>query len=168
MNENLWAPWRIKYIERAPGETSPGGSGNIFVDLPSEDNDRANLILYRGTTAFVILNAYPYTSGHLMVAPYRQTNDLPSMTDAELLEIHQLVARAIKWITAAFNPQGFNVGVNIGSAGGAGIPIHLHWHVVPRWNGDTNFMTTVGEVRVMPHTLQESFDKLMDAIQNDA
>ncbi len=162
MNENLWAPWRMKYIEKADG-----GSGNIFVDLPAANDDRKNLILVRGLTAFVILNAYPYTSGHLMIATYRQTNDLPSMTDAELLEINQLTAKSVKWIQAAFNPQGFNIGLNIGSAGGAGIPIHLHWHVVPRWHGDTNFMTTVGEVRVMPLTLEESYDKLMEAIRND-
>lgn len=162
MNENLWAPWRMKYIEKADG-----GSGNIFVDLPAANDDRKNLILVRGLTAFVILNAYPYTSGHLMIATYRQTNDLPSMSDAELLEINQLTAKSVKWLQAAFNPQGFNIGLNIGSAGGAGIPIHLHWHVVPRWHGDTNFMTTVGEVRVMPLTLEETYDKVMEAIRND-
>jgi ATP adenylyltransferase len=163
MNENLWAPWRIKYIERAEG-----GTGNIFVDLPAANDDKKNLILFRGETCFVMLNAYPYTSGHLMIATYRQTNDLTSMSDAELLEINRLVARSIGWLKIAFNPQGFNVGVNVGSAAGAGIPIHLHWHVVPRWSGDTNFMTTVGEVRVMPHTLEDTFDKLTEIIRNDA
>ena len=162
MNENLWAPWRMKYIEKA------GESGNIFMDLPAANDDRANLILYRGKTAFVMLNAYPYTSGHLLIAPYRQTNDLPSMTDAELLEIHQLQAKSVRWLQTAYNPQGFNIGVNIGSASGAGIPIHLHWHVVPRWSGDTNFMTTIGEIRVMPSTLEDSYDKLMEIIRNDA
>lgn len=163
MNENLWAPWRMKYIEKASG-----GSGNIFVDLPAENDDRKNLILFRGKTCFVMLNAFPYTSGHLMVATYRQTNEMPSMSDDELLEINQLVARAITWLQKAFNPQGFNVGVNVGSAAGAGIPIHLHWHVVPRWSGDTNFMTTVGEVRVQPLTLEETYDKLRGIIENDA
>ena len=162
MNENLWAPWRMKYIAK------PEGSGNIFVDLPNAGDDRTNLILHRGTNAFILLNAFPYTSGHLMVATYRQTNDLPGMTDAELLEINQLVAKSVKWLQTAFNPNGFNIGVNVGSAAGAGIPIHLHWHVVPRWNGDTNFMTTVGEVRVMPLTLEETYDKLIDIIRNDA
>ncbi len=161
MNENLFAPWRMKYIDRA------GGSGNIFVDLVAENEDEKNGILYRGKHAFVILNAFPYTSGHLMVAPYRETNDLPSMTDEELLEINQLVARSVKWLTTAFNPQGFNIGVNVGSAAGAGIPIHIHWHVVPRWNGDTNFMTTVGEVRVQPLTLEEAYAKLKGIIDND-
>lgn len=153
----------MKYIEKAGG-----GSGNIFVDLPAENDDRKNLILFRGKTCFVMLNAFPYTSGHLMVATYRQTNEMPSMSDDELLEINQLVARAIAWLQKAFNPQGFNVGVNVGSAAGAGIPIHLHWHVVPRWSGDTNFMTTVGEVRVQPLTLEETYDKLRGIIEHDA
>ena len=157
MNENLWAPWRMKYIAK------PEGSGNIFVDLPSAGDDRTSLILYRGASAFVLLNAYPYTSGHLMIAPYRQTNDLPNMTDAELLEINQLVAKSVKWLQTAFKPHGFNVGLNIGSAAGAGIPIHLHWHVVPRWDGDTNFMTTVAEARVLPEALDDTWSKLRAA-----
>jgi ATP adenylyltransferase len=152
----------MKYIEK------PGGSGNIFVDLPAANDDRTNLILYRGKFAFILLNAYPYTNGHLMIAPFRQTNDLPTMTDEELLEINQLLAKSVKWLQTAFNPHGFNIGVNIGSAAGAGIPIHLHWHVVPRWSGDTNFMTTVGEVRVMPLTLEDTYDKLQEIIKNDA
>ena len=162
MSENLWAPWRMKYIEK------PGGSGNIFVELPAANDDRTNLILYRGKSAFILLNAYPYTNGHLMIAPFRQTNDLPTMTDEELLEINQLLAKSVKWLQTAFNPHGFNIGVNIGSAAGAGIPIHLHWHVVPRWSGDTNFMTTVGEVRVMPLTLEDTYDKLQEIIKNDS
>jgi ATP adenylyltransferase len=162
MNENLWAPWRMKYVEKS------GGSGNIFVELPAENDDRKNYILYRGQTCFVMMNAYPYTNGHLMIATYRQTNDLPTMTDDELLEINQLTAKSIKWLQQAFNPQGFNIGVNVGSAAGAGIPVHLHWHIVPRWNGDTNFMTTVGEVRVMPLTLDQSYDKLIEIIRNDS
>ena len=162
MNENLWAPWRMKYISKA------GGSGNIFVDLVSENNDETNLILLRGKTCFMMLNAFPYTSGHLMVAPYRETNDLTSMSDEELLEIHQFVAKAVKWLQVVFNPQGFNIGVNVGSAAGAGIPVHLHWHVVPRWSGDTNFMTTIGEVRVQPLTLEETYSRMKEAIDRDA
>jgi ATP adenylyltransferase len=161
MNENLWAPWRLKYVEKA------GSSGNIFLDLPAQNDDRKNFILVRGETAFVLLNAFPYTSGHLMVAPYRQTHEFHLMSDQELLEINQLLAKSVRWLKEAYNPDGFNVGLNIGSAAGAGIPIHLHWHVVPRWSGDTNFMTTIGEVRVMPATLEESYDKLMEIIRND-
>lgn len=151
----------MQYIEKPKGD----GTGNIFVDLPNEGDDEKNLILLRGKHSFVILNAFPYTNGHLMVAPYRQTNDLPTMTDDELLEINQLVAKAVGWLKKVYNPDGFNVGVNLGSAAGAGIPIHIHWHIVPRWNGDTNFMTTVGEVRVMPQTLEESYRKIKAVIE---
>ena len=161
MPENLWAPWRLKYVE------NPSTSGNIFVELPARGDDKANLVLYRGETAFVILNAYPYTNGHLLIAPFRQTNDLPTMTDQELLEINQLVARSVKWISEVYKPDGFNIGVNLGKAAGAGIPEHIHWHVLPRWNGDTNFLTTVGDTRVMPQSLEDSYDRLREAIQRD-
>ncbi len=157
MPEILWAPWRLKYIERPK---DGGGSGDIFVDLPAQQDDRTNLILFRGTYAFIILNAYPYTNGHLMVAPFRQAANIEDLNDLELLEINQLVAQAIRWLKTCFKPDGFNVGVNLGSAAGAGIPVHVHWHIVPRWNGDTNFMTTVGDIRVMPQSLEETYDRL--------
>lgn len=162
MAERLWAPWRLSYIEKA----SDAGGGCIFVDLPAQANDRENLILYRGKTAFVMLNAFPYTNGHLMVAPYRHTAEMSELTDEELLEINQLVAKCLEWIKATYKPEGFNIGVNLGHAAGAGIPTHIHWHVVPRWAGDTNFMTTVGEVRVLPQSLPESYDRLRQAVEN--
>lgn len=161
MPGHLWAPWRLKYIEADSGR--PKDAGCIFVELPNQDNDEENLILHRGEHAFVIMNRYPYTNGHLMVAPYRHTADLGELSDAELLEIHQLVVKCTQWITRAYRPQGFNVGVNLGAAAGAGIPDHVHWHIVPRWSGDTNFMTTVGDVRVMPQSLAESYSRLMSA-----
>lgn len=160
MSEILWAPWRFSYIASASKT-----DGCIFVDLPAQDNDRDNLILYRGKHAFVILNAFPYTSGHLMIAPYRHTADLQELTDDELLEINQLVVKVVGWLTAAYNPDGFNIGANLGSAAGAGIPTHIHWHVVPRWAGDTNFMTTVGEVRVLPQTLLDTYDRLSKIVE---
>lgn len=155
MAEHLWAPWRLRYIE---GASEPGGC--IFCDLPKQSADRENLILFRGTTAFVIFNRYPYTNGHLMVAPYRHTCDLADLSDDELLEIHQLVRDCTGWVKEAYQAQGFNLGVNLGSAAGAGIPGHVHWHIVPRWSGDTNFMTAVGETRVLPQSLEESYDRL--------
>jgi ATP adenylyltransferase len=164
MAEQLWAPWRMTYIEKPSTGTD---ELNIFVDLPAEDNDRENLILYRGQTAFVMLNAYPYTNGHLLIAPYRQTPNLEDLDDAELLEINQLLAKSIRWTKKCYNPDGFNVGINIGRAGGAGIPRHIHWHIVPRWSGDTNFMTTVGEVRVLPQTLSESYERLKEIADAD-
>lgn len=161
MAERLWAPWRLSYIEQA----SKTGTPNIFVELPAQDQDRDNLILHRGKTAFVMLNAFPYTNGHLMVAPYRHTADLGELEDDELLEISQLLALCLRWIRAAYHPDGFNIGVNLGRAAGAGIPTHIHWHVVPRWEGDTNFMTSVGEVRVLPQSLQDSYDRLRSVME---
>jgi ATP adenylyltransferase len=156
MPEYLWAPWRLEYIERA----EPSGGGCIFVDLPQQEDDRKNLILYRGDRAFVMLNMFPYTNGHLMVAPYKHTADMGELDDEELLEINRLVSRCTKWIGEAYRPDGFNIGVNLGKAAGAGIPTHIHWHIVPRWNGDTNYMTTVGGVRVLPQSLEDSYDRL--------
>lgn len=140
------------------------GSADIFVDLPAAGDDAANHILYRGRTAFVILNAFPYTSGHLMIAPYRAVPEPDGLTDDELLEINQLVARSTRWLRASHHAQGFNIGVNVGRAAGAGIPVHVHWHVVPRWEGDTNFMTTVADSRVIPQSLAETFAALKRTI----
>lgn len=158
MADQLWAPWRFQYISKAEDKNS---SGCIFVDLPAENKDSENLILYRGKTAFVILNRFPYTSGHLMVAPYKHTAILSELNDEELLEINQLVTKCTEWIQTAYKPQGFNIGVNLGSAGGAGIPSHVHWHIVPRWTGDTNFMTSIGELRVIPQSLEDSYELLL-------
>jgi ATP adenylyltransferase len=163
MAELLWAPWRLQYIER---ETPAGGC--IFVDLPAQENDRENLILHRGKHAFVMLNAFPYTNGHLMIAPYQHTSEMGELDDSTLLEINQLLAKCLRWVKAAYQPDGFNVGINLGRAAGAGIPDHIHWHVVPRWSGDTNFMTTIGEVRVLPQSLEESYDRLREVMARDA
>lgn len=154
----------MTYIEKP---TTGTGEINIFVDLPAQDNDKENLILFRGKTAFVMLNAYPYTNGHLLIAPYRQTPELDALNDEELLEINQLLAKGVRWIRKVYGPDGFNVGVNMGRAAGAGIPVHIHWHIVPRWNGDTNFMTTIGEVRVLPETLDRSYERLKEVADAD-
>lgn len=159
MADRLWAPWRIPYIEAAEPMT-----GCIFVELPAQQNDRENLILFRGERAFVIMNAFPYTNGHLMVAPYKHTADLSQLDDAELLEINQLVAACVEWIGECYRPDGYNIGVNLGKAAGAGIPTHVHWHIVPRWQGDTNFMTSIAEVRVLPQSLADSYDRLSAVI----
>ncbi len=166
MSERLWAPWRLSYIESAT--QVEGETGCIFVDLPAQDDDRNNLILYRGQHAFVMLNAYPYTNGHLMVAPYKHTADMGELNDDELLEINQLVAKCTRWIGKTYRPDGYNIGVNLGRAAGAGIPTHIHWHIVPRWEGDTNFMTVVGEVRVLPQSLEESYDRLRKAVIDES
>lgn len=157
MAEQLWATWRLKYIEGADAV-----SGCIFCDFPAQpsDNDRQNYILHRGEHAFIILNAYPYSNGHLMVVPYRHTATLDDYTDAELLEVMRLTRVGVRVLTAAFAPHGFNLGTNMGRVAGAGIAEHLHWHIVPRWNGDTNFMTVLGDVRVIPESLSNVYDRL--------
>jgi ATP adenylyltransferase len=164
MAERLWAPWRFEYVTKA---AKPQKDGCIFVELPASANDRENLILFRGERAFVMMNAFPYTNGHLMVAPYRHTALIEELDEEELLETSVLVARAVKWLKKAYDPQGFNIGANIGAAAGAGIPSHVHWHIVPRWSGDTNFMTTVGDVRVLPQSLPDSYDLLARIIAED-
>ncbi len=165
MPGQLWAPWRLRYLEDETLRIKTTPSGCFLLDLPAQTQDRENLILYRGQTAFVILNRYPYANGHLMVAPYQHTANMADLTDQELLEIHQLVARCVAWLTEAFRPHGFNIGVNLGSAGGAGVPTHLHWHIVPRWEADTNFMTVVGETRVIPLSLEDTYDRLAPLAQ---
>lgn len=165
MTEILWAPWRMSYVQRI---TTGKPGGDIFVDLPAEQDDAKNFILFRGHSAFVMLNAFPYASGHLLIAPFRQVPDIADMNDEELLEINQLVARCTRWLRSAYKPEGFNIGINMGNAAGAGIPVHIHWHVVPRWNGDVSFMTSIGNVRVMPQSLEDTYAKLREAIELDA
>jgi ATP adenylyltransferase len=165
MPEILWAPWRLSYVEKPT--TGKADSADIFLDLPAENEDPKNLILYRGKNAFMMMNAFPYTTGHLLIAPFRQVSDVVDLTDAELLEINQLVSKGVSLTRLAFRPDGFNIGVNLGRASGAGIPQHIHWHVVPRWSGDINFMTTVGGVRVMPQSLEEGYQRLARIIADD-
>lgn len=154
MTERIWAPWRLSYIEGSAAE------GCIFEQVLALGDDREGLVLHRGEAAFVMLNAFPYTNGHVMIAPYRHTADLSELGDEELLEVNRLVRDSVSWITLAYRPEGFNIGVNLGRVAGAGIPSHVHWHVVPRWGGDTNFMTTVGDARVLPQSLLDSYDRL--------
>jgi ATP adenylyltransferase len=154
--EPLWAPWRMAYIEEAVG--SP--TGCIFCDKPAAGDDEANLILARTELVLVMLNAFPYNPGHLMVAPVRHVGELEQMEPAELAETSDLLQRAIRALRGVSRPDGFNLGMNLGRVAGAGVPGHLHWHVVPRWNGDTNFMSAVGETRVLPESLQDTFAKL--------
>ncbi|MBI4729909.1 MAG: HIT domain-containing protein [Acidobacteria bacterium] len=152
--ERLWTPWRMEYIKRVERL-----EGCIFCDLPAraEAEDRASLILARRKLAFVIMNKFPYNSGHVMVAPFRHTADYADLTAEEHGQVDSLVARCIEGLRATMAPHGFNIGVNMGAAAGAGIADHVHVHVVPRWSGDTNFMTTVGEVKVLPQALDETW-----------
>jgi len=156
--KQIWAPWRIEYIMMEKP------SGCILCQKPKEADDRANYILYRGEKNFVILNTYPYNPGHVMVAPYRHIGDLVDMSDEELREHFEIVRKVSAAIRDAFSPQGFNIGINIGRAAGAGIEGHIHSHIVPRWQGDTNFMPVISDTRVLPEALASTYEKLKERI----
>ncbi len=152
--EQIWAPWRIEYIQMEKPE------GCILCDKPRQNKDALNYILYRGDKNFVIMNSYPYNPGHLMIAPYRHLASLEELTGDELHEHFEIVTRSIKLLRQVFNPGGFNIGINIGKIAGAGIDAHVHTHIVPRWQADTNFMPVISDVRVVPEALAETYKKL--------
>ena len=155
--ERLWTPWRMAYIkEHGSGERG----GCIFCDLPAEGDDQRHHILARGREAFVMLNRFPYNPGHLLIAPYRHVGDYLELTAEELAETTALAGSAIRALREESSPHGFNLGMNLGSVAGAGIADHLHLHLVPRWGGDTNFMPVVGQTKVLPELLGETWTKL--------
>lgn len=158
--KTLWAPWRIEYITGGKKE------GCIFCDKPKEGNDKKNLILYKGETSFIIMNRYPYSNGHLMAVPYRHINNMSELDHKERLELMNLTTKCIE-ILKVMNPEGFNIGMNLGTAGGAGIDDHLHFHIVPRWNGDTNFMPLIADVKVMPEYLEDTYETLSEQLKNN-
>ncbi len=161
MTEQLWAPWRLQYIESADKAV-----GCIFCDFPvaGREQDAEHLIVHRSEHAYIILNAFPYSNGHLMVVPYRHTAEMGDYTDPEMLDVMRLTRLGIALLRAAFKPDGFNLGVNMGRVAGAGIADHLHWHIVPRWNGDTNFMPVMADVRVIPESLSAVHARLTAAL----
>jgi ATP adenylyltransferase len=156
--ERIWSPWRMAYIQAAKEQGEDGGC--IFCDLPAEGDDVRTMILARGELAFVIVNSFPYNPGHLMVAPFRHVGAFTSLEAAELADVDELVARSIRVLEQEMEPHGYNLGMNLGRVAGAGIPDHVHWHLVPRWNGDTNFMPVVGQTRVLPELLEETYARL--------
>jgi ATP adenylyltransferase len=157
--QRLWTPWRMEYIKSAGPENEVEC---IFCELPARDDDEKNLILARAEKAFVILNRYPYNPGHLMVAPFRHVGELEEAKEEELADLDRLLQRSIGALKEEYEPQGFNIGMNLGRVAGAGIPDHVHWHVVPRWNGDTNFMPVIGQTKVLPELLAETWKRLAD------
>ena len=152
--ELIWAPWRIEYIRME----KPAGC--ILCDKPGEDIDEANGILFRGKENYIMLNSYPYNPGHLLVAPYRHVASLEGLTPGELHEHIENIRRSIEVLREVFKPAGFNVGTNIGSVAGAGIADHVHSHVVPRWQGDNNFMPVIADTRVVPQALEDTYKQL--------
>jgi ATP adenylyltransferase len=157
VTRQLWAPWRLEYIQSA--DEAPGC---IFC-LARDGDDAERLVVRRGEHVFALLNKFPYASGHLMVAPYRHVGEPGGLDDDEALEVHRLAAAAMEALRAIFSPEGFNLGWNVGRVAGAGIVDHAHLHVVPRWNGDTNFMPVLADVKVLPEHLDETRRKLAAA-----
>ncbi|MCS7125593.1 MAG: HIT domain-containing protein [Aigarchaeota archaeon] len=155
----IWAPWRMKYIKQ---HLKGKGAGKcIFCIEAEEDKDLENLVLYRGEKCFIILNKYPYTSGHLMIAPYRHVGELERLDEKELCELMNLTVISIKALKKEYNPSGLNIGANIGRAAGAGVEDHLHFHVVPRWVGDTNFMPVISDTKIIPELPEETYGRLI-------
>ncbi len=159
---HVWAPWRMAYIE---GGGRPPGGGCVFCWAPTQPDGPENLIIHRARYNYVILNRFPYTGGHLMIVPYEHIDDLTRLPAATRAEMMDLAAMAVQVLREVYHPQGFNLGMNLGRVAGAGIADHVHLHVVPRWAGDTNFMTTVGETRVLPESLERTYARLRDAWQ---
>jgi ATP adenylyltransferase len=156
--ERLWAPWRLEYVQNADAQ-----DGCFLCTAAASDDDEGQLVVRRGERAFVLLNKFPYASGHLLVAPYRHGLNFGDLDAAEILEVHMLGAQGLEALAAAYGPEGYNLGWNIGRIAGAGVPDHGHLHVVPRWAGDTNFMPVLGDVKVIPEHLVATRAKLAGA-----
>lgn len=156
--ERLWAPWRLDYVGRENKE-----EGCFLCAAARSTDDEQRLVLCRGETCLAILNRFPYNNGHLMVAPMAHTNSLADLAEAERLEQFEMIVRCQALLTATIRPAGFNVGLNLGAAAGAGVVGHMHWHIVPRWDGDTNFMAVVGDTKVIPQSLTQLYRMLREA-----
>lgn len=158
-NQRIWAPWRLKYVK---GAKDDAGGECIFCAKPGagEEHDAENLIVHRGELCFVILNRFPYTNGHLMIAPYAHVATLPELDPATVAEIMGFAQKGMTVLEDVYSPQGYNVGFNQGRVAGAGFEHHIHMHVVPRWGGDTNFMPVLADTRVMPQSLEQSYEAL--------
>jgi ATP adenylyltransferase len=159
--ENLWAPWRMAFIE----PKTPPKPGCIFCTQPAEHRDHEHHILHRGERCFMMLNLYPYNNGHLMIAPYEHVGSLEEVDGVTLGELMDQAKMALHALRAAMRPDGFNMGINQGKVAGAGFAEHIHYHIVPRWNGDTNFMPVLADVKVMPEHLDAVYQKLLEALK---
>lgn len=158
--KHLWSPWRLEYL------TIPKAEGCIFCHAAKGGDDRGTLVLWRGQRAFLILNRYPYNNGHFMAVPYAHVPSLEDLDSPTLMEMMVLLNQGLAALRATMMPDGFNIGVNLGQAAGAGIQDHVHIHVVPRWAGDTNFMPVVGDMRVVPETWLQTYDRFKAALDN--
>jgi ATP adenylyltransferase len=166
--KQMWAPWRLEYIlSLSKDKLSQDVEEKkicVFCDRAQGKPNVKNLVLYKGKKSYIILNRYPYTNGHLMVIPYRHISDFTKLTQEELKEMGLLKSKAVAALKKVYNPEGFNIGMNLGQAGGAGIKDHLHYHVVPRWLGDNNFMSVVSNTRVIMDSLENTYRKIKKAL----
>ncbi|RMH60887.1 MAG: HIT domain-containing protein [Calditrichaeota bacterium] len=160
--EHMWAPWRMAYIAGEEEKID----GCIFCAFPEKNDDERYLIVYRSQYCFVILNKFPYNNGHVMVVPYRHTHDLLALTPVEQQDCQQTLNKAIRALRTVYNPEGINMGMNMGRAAGAGIEEHIHYHLVPRWNGDTNFMPVVSGTKVISESLRQTWEKMRAAMED--
>jgi ATP adenylyltransferase len=161
--ERMFSPWRSRYIESF--KTPKTEEECIFCAALKGNNDKERLVIHRGSESFVIMNLYPYNSGHLMVVPNRHTDDFPALSPSELSETMRLLQVSQKALVELAKPHGFNIGMNLGRPAGAGIEGHLHWHIVPRWNGDTNFMPTVADVKLVSEDMDKQWESLQKIFQ---
>jgi ATP adenylyltransferase len=159
-NFRIWAPWRLAYVKDASKDNE---EECIFCAKPAQDDDEGNLIVHRGKRSFVILNLFPYTNGHLMVAPYAHLGRLQELGSETLAEMMALAQRSMDRLEQVYDPHGYNVGFNQGRVAGAGVEHHIHMHVVPRWGGDTNFMPVIADTKVMPQSIEQSYEALKGA-----
>ena len=155
---HIWTPWRMKYIQEHNDD-----KGCVFCLAAEGDDGLSNLVFHRGEGIFMILNRYPYTSGHVMCVPYVHVDRLQDLPRATRLELMDMVCKAVEVLQLVYHPEGFNIGLNLGKVAGAGIADHLHMHIVPRWGGDTNFMSAVGQTRVLPESLSDTYRRVKEA-----
>lgn len=168
--DHLWAPWRARYIQQASGPSEPAGKRDdcFFCRGLSRSDDRDNLLVWRRANSVVFLNRYPYNNGHLLVAPRVHRGRLAELEGPDLLEPLETLRACVDALDGLLKPQGYNIGLNMGKSAGAGVPGHLHWHVVPRWDGDTNFMPVLGETKVIVESLNAFYDRLVSQLSRQA
>jgi ATP adenylyltransferase len=170
-HQQLWAPWRLAYVQNSDPDKTPPSKPDCFLCRYRDDasaNDPKNLVVMRGEYSIVVLNRFPYNNGHLLIAPREHKADLRDLNDDELLETNHLLQKMLGLLEKTISPDGFNVGLNLGRVAGAGLPGHLHWHIVPRWNGDTNFMPILSEAKVIPQALDALLDLLSKEMSADS
>lgn len=163
--DKLWSPWRSAYISSFKSDETQRNNSELFTRVIKEDRDKENLILQRGKTCFIIMNLYPYNAGHLMVVPYQQAERLESLDEETRLELINLIDKSCQLLKQTLNAEGFNIGANLGKCAGAGIDNHLHFHIVPRWNGDVNFMPVISDTKVISEMMEQTYDKLKSGFE---